>query len=74
MNWTAIISVLSLFVAAPAIVFGFIYLSKKNRADVEIMRYKREILELELERERIRLRAIEAENVKYDNMIGDGGR
>ena len=59
---------------APFIVFGFIYLSKKGRRDVEMLKYRRDIVELELEKEEVRLKLIEAENRKYDRLIDDRGR
>jgi hypothetical protein len=71
MNLTAIISVLSVFIGAPLIVFGFIYLNKRNRHDAEMMRYKRDIMEIELEKEKVHLGLIEAENKKYDRIIED---
>lgn len=69
-----IVSVLSVFVFAPAIVFSFIYLSKKRKLAVEELRYKRDIMALELEKDRARLQLIEAENKKYDRIIDDAGR
>ncbi len=69
-----IISILSIFVAAPAIVFSFIYLSRKNKLRVEELRYKRDMMALELEKDRIHAQLIEAENAKYDRIIEDAGR
>ena len=74
MNWTAIISVLSVFIGAPLIVFGFIFLSRKSRRDIEMLKCKRDMLELELEKEEVRLKLIEAENRRYDRLIDDKGR
>jgi hypothetical protein len=69
-----IVSILSIFVVAPAIVFSFIYLGKKNKLRVEEMRYKRDILALELEKDRLHIRSLEIENAKYDRIIEDAGR
>jgi hypothetical protein len=69
-----IISVLSVFIGAPAIVFGFIYLNKKGQREIEKLRYQREIMALEVEKERTRLLAIEAESRKYDRIIDEHGR
>ncbi|GHV16476.1 hypothetical protein FACS189493_2390 [Spirochaetia bacterium] len=66
-----IIAILSLFVAAPIIVFSFIYMRGKNRADVEKMQIQKEIMELEVEKEKVQLLRLEAENKKYDAMIKD---
>lgn len=69
-----IVSVVCLFILAPAIVFSFIYLSKKNKLRVEELRYKRDILALELERDRLKVQSLEAENAKHDRIIADSGR
>jgi hypothetical protein len=75
MNITAIVSILCVFVAAPSIVFLFIFAMKKNKLRLEELRYKRDMLELELEKERTHLKLIEAENAKYDRIIAsDSGR
>jgi Na+-translocating ferredoxin:NAD+ oxidoreductase RnfG subunit len=68
-----IIAVLSVFVLAPGIVFGFVYKNKKNKIDLQKMQYQKEILELELEKERTQLKLLEAENTKYDNIINNDG-
>jgi len=74
MNWIAIISVLCVFIGAPMIVFGFIYFSRKGKREVEMLKYRRDIMALELEKEEVRLKLIEAENRKYDRLIDDSGR
>jgi hypothetical protein len=74
MEVVPIVSVLSLFVIAPAIVFTFIYMSKKSKLNVEEMRYKRDMMALELEKDRLRLQLMEAENAKYDRIIADSSR
>jgi len=74
MNIVSIISVLSVFVFAPAIVFSFIYLSRKGKLRVEELRYRRDMMALELEKERLRVQSIEAENAKYDRLIEGSGR
>jgi hypothetical protein len=67
----AIIAILSLFVAAPLIVFSFIYKRGKNKTDIEKMEIQKEIMELEVEKEKVQLLRLEAENKKYDAMIKD---
>ena len=74
MTIVPIISVLSIFVLAPAIVFSFIYFMKKGKLNVEEMRYKRDMMALELEKDRLRLQLMEAENAKYDRIIEDASR
>ena len=62
--------IMSLLVA-PGITFGFILLLKKIKADVEITKTKKEILELEIKKEEIHLKMIQEENRKYDRLIED---
>ena len=74
MDVTSIIGILSLFIGAPIIVFGFRYLNKRNQHEIELMKYKRDIAEIELEKEQVKLKLIEAENLKYDRIIDDKRR
>jgi len=60
--------IMGLFVA-PAITFGFILLIKKQKSDVEKLRYKKEILELEIKKEEAHIKLIQEENKKYDRII-----
>ena len=61
--------IMSLFVV-PALTFGFIVLIRKQKADVDKLRIKKEILELELRREELRITSLTEENRKYDRLIG----
>lgn len=74
MELVPIVSVLSLFVFAPAIVFSFIYFSKRNKFKLEELRYKKEMLELEIEKENAHIKMLEAENAKYDRLIEGKGK
>ena len=56
---------------APGLTFGFILLLKKIKADVEIIKTKKEILELEIRKEEIHLTTIQEENWKLDKLIED---
>jgi hypothetical protein len=69
MEFIPIFGILGVFVFAPAIVFGFIYFSKKGRNEIEVMRYKKEILELEVRKEELRLYSVGEENRKYDRLL-----
>jgi len=60
--------IMGLFVA-PAITFGFILLIRKQKNDVEKLRYKKEILELEIKKEEAHIKLIQEENKKYDRII-----
>ena len=59
------------FFVAPALTFGFITITKKIKADVDKLRYRKEIIELEIKRDEIHLQMIMEENKKYDKMIRD---
>jgi hypothetical protein len=69
MNIVAILGiVMSLFVA-PILTFGFIILLRKTKTDVEKLKYKKEILELEIRKDETRLRMLAEENRKYDKLL-----
>lgn len=67
-----IIALISIFVVMPSIVFGFILLSKKEKNRVEILRYQKEIAEIDLRKDELKLKLLQEENLKYDRLI-DGG-
>ena len=69
MNIEGIFAIFCVFIGAPSIVFGFIYLKMRNKHSIEKMRLNKEILELELEKEKTHLKALEIENIKYDRII-----
>lgn len=69
MDIAGIIAILSALIGVPLIVFGFVLLNLGNKRSVEKIRLQKEILELELQKEQIRLKMLEAENVKYDRLI-----
>lgn len=71
MDVTSIIAILSLFIGAPTIVFGFIYLSRRQKLQLELLRQKKELAKLELRKEETRLKALVEENRKYDRIIED---
>jgi hypothetical protein len=70
---TGSVAILSLFVGLPALVLPFIYFSKKNKnaAEIEKLRYQKELAALEVEKEKIQLLRLEAENKKYDAILGE---
>ncbi len=68
-----IVALLSIFVVAPMIVFGFILLAKRGKNAVEIMRMKRDIAEIELRKEEAKARILVEENRKYDRIIEERG-
>jgi len=68
---TGIMAIVCSLVFAPAIIFGFILLMKKNKNDIEKAKLKKEICELELRKEEIHLQLLQEENKKYDRVIED---
>lgn len=66
-----IISVLSLFIGAPAIVFSFILRLKKSEEEAKRLQYQKEMLELEVKKEELQLRRLEIENKQYDRLINE---
>ena len=67
--WIPIIATLSLFGLFPGIIFYFIYKSKKARYEIDALRYKKEIAELETLKEETKIRRLEAENKMLDRNI-----
>lgn len=67
--------VFCVFIGAPLIVFGFLFLRRRGRDQLEALRIKKEMLELEVEKEKLHLAAMAEENAKYDRIIeGPGAR
>ncbi len=62
--------IMSLFVA-PLLTYGFIYFLKRKQAEVEKMKMKKEIIELELKKEDLKYKILLEENKKYDQIIND---
>lgn len=69
MTLIQIISVLSIFIGTPAIVFSFVYHLNKNKDEVKKLQLQKEILELEIEKENMQILKIEKESKKYDRLI-----
>lgn len=66
-----IVSVLSIFIAAPLIVFSFIVRVKKNDSELTKLQYQKELLELALKKEELQIRRLEAENKRYDRLLSE---
>jgi hypothetical protein len=66
-----IIAIISNCVVLPGIIFTFIYKNKKNKTEIEKMKYQKEILELEIEKENLNIKKLEEENRKYDKIINE---
>jgi cell shape-determining protein MreC len=66
-----IIAIVSIFVVLPKTIFTFI--GKRNKykreAELEKIRYQKEILEMEIEKQKNEIKLLEEENRKFDNII-----
>jgi hypothetical protein len=71
MDVTGITAIISTLVIAPVIIFSFIYKVKKNKHDIEKLKYQKEILELEIVKQNNQIKLLEEENKKYDGIIND---
>jgi len=69
METVPIIAILSIFIGAPAIVFGFILLARRGRNEVELAQYRLRTAELEVQKEQLRLEGMREENRKLDRII-----
>jgi hypothetical protein len=69
MPYEGALAIVSIFIIAPSIVFGFLLLSKRGRNQVELAKYRLGEAELALERERLRVEALREENRKLDRLI-----
>lgn len=72
MELVPIFGILGVFVAAPSIVLGFIFLMRRSKNQVEMMRYRKEALELEVRKEELRVQSLREENRRLDRLISDG--
>ena len=70
---TGILAVVAIFVILPKTILDFIGKTVKHKRETELekIRYQKEILELEVAKQNNRLRLLEAENRKYDAIIGE---
>ena len=53
----------------PGLTYGFILINRTIKADVEKLKYRKEILELELKKEELKIQLIHEENKKYDKLL-----
>jgi chaperonin cofactor prefoldin len=64
-----IVAILSLFVVLPGIIFSFIHHAKKQKVEVEKLKYQKEILELEVQKQNNQIKLLEEESKKLDKII-----
>jgi flagellar biosynthesis/type III secretory pathway M-ring protein FliF/YscJ len=64
-----IVAILAIFIGAPAIVFSFIWNTKKSSNEMKKLQYEKEIMELELKKEELQIKRLEEENKKYDHLL-----
>jgi len=73
MDIAGIVAILSTLIGIPVIVFGFVLLNLRSKRSIDKIRLQKEILELELQKDQIKLKMLEAENIKYDRLIDNRG-
>ena len=66
---TGIVAVSALFIVLPAIIFAFSYKVKKNKHEIEKLKYQKEILELEVQKDAVKIQLLEQENKNLDKII-----
>ena len=64
-----VLGILSSLIVTPGMIFFFIYKLKKNKSDVEKLKYQKEILELEIRKQEIKLQTLKQENQQLDRII-----
>jgi beta-lactam-binding protein with PASTA domain len=69
MDATEIVAIVSSLVVLPGMIFLFVSNNKKRKAEIEKMKYQKELLELEIEKEKVQIKRLEEENKKYDRII-----
>ena len=66
-----IVAIIALFIILPKTILSFISKNNtlKKEAELEKLKYQKEILELELQKQRNDIKLLEEENKKYDHII-----
>jgi hypothetical protein len=64
-----VLGIISTSIILPGIIFSFIYFSKKQRTEIEKLKYQKEILELEIEKDKMKVKLLEEENKHLDKII-----
>lgn len=62
---------LLMFIGLPAVVFFFVRAIQRDKTEVERLKARKEVLELEVKAEEARAKALAEENRKYDRIIGE---
>ncbi len=65
---------LLMFIGLPGVVFFFVRAIQRDKSEVDRLKARKDVLELEVRREEARAKALEAENRKYDRIIEEGGK
>jgi len=66
-----IIFYLLFFIGMPAVIFFFVRAIQRDKGEVERLKARKEVLELELRHEEARAKTLAEENRKYDHLIAD---
>ena len=70
---TGIIAIVALFIILPKTIASFISnnIKHKREAELEKMKYQKEILELEIQKQNNQIKLLEEENKRYDKIINE---
>lgn len=60
---------LLMFIGLPGVVFFFVRAIQRDKSEVERLKARKDVLELEVRKEEARAKALEEENRKYDRVI-----
>ena len=68
-----ILAIIAIFIVLPKTIFSFISKNNKEKRDTELekLRYQKEILQLEVDAQNNKIKLLEQENKKYDNIINN---
>jgi short subunit fatty acids transporter len=65
----SIITILSLFVGTPLILFSFLHFNRKMKVDLQKLEHQKEILAMELKKEELIIERMSLENKMLDRKI-----
>ncbi|HUX36835.1 MAG TPA: hypothetical protein VMV44_02915 [Rectinemataceae bacterium] len=65
---------LLMFIGLPGVVFFFVRAIQRDKTEVDRLKARKDVLELEVRKEEAKAKALEAENRKYDRIIEEAGK
>jgi hypothetical protein len=66
-----LLALVAFLIGLPGIISFLSYKNRKNKIELDKIKYQKEILELEIEKEKIKLKSLEEENKKMDKIINE---